>query len=136
MRISFLRSALMTGAFVLAAAQASAQDYGPPPGPEEVPVIAPRIHVEPSKRIDGTPEKLTMSVNVRYDDLNLRTRDGARELRLRVRESARDVCRELFETYPAYQMPGTNCYKDAVQDALVHADEAISDARDTRSYND
>ncbi len=78
-----LCSTFLAGAFVLAAGAASAQDYGygPPPGEEDITVYAPRVHVEPSKPLDGVPEKLSMSVNVRYDDLDLRSREGARELR-------------------------------------------------------
>ena len=67
-----------------------------------------------------------------FDDLNLRSRRGAQELRYRVREAARDVCDTLRDAYPVRQAPYTSCYVDAVKDALIHADEAISDARDYR----
>ncbi|MGH6872833.1 MAG: UrcA family protein [Rhizomicrobium sp.] len=139
MRTRSLRLAMFAGAIGLAfaAIPASAQDdgyYGPPPGPENVPVTAPHISVIPGP-FNGAPEGVTMSVNVGYGDLDLRTRDGARELRLRVRETARDVCRNLAEAYPFYRLNGTNCYKDALQNAMVHANEAIDSARiDYRTY--
>lgn len=134
-----LYSTLLAGAFVLAAGAASAQDYGygPPPGDENITVYAPRVHVEPNKRLDGAPEKLSMSVNVRYDDLDLSSREGARELRARVRDSARDVCAQLRDAYPYQKMPGTSCFKDAYENAMVHANEAIQDAREyDRGYDD
>jgi UrcA family protein len=135
----FIYPALVAGAFVLAAGAASAQDYGygPPPGEEDITVYAPRLHVEQSKPLDGAPEKLSLSVNVRYDDLDLRSREGAHELRDRVRDSARDVCEQLRDAYPYQKMPGTSCFKDAYENAMVHANEAIQDARDDdRGYND
>lgn len=136
---NLLSSTLLAGAFVLAAGAAVAQDYGygPPPGEEDITVYAPRLHVDQSKPLDGSPEKLSMSVNVRYDDLDLRSREGARALRDRVRESARDICRQLHDAYPYPKMVGTSCFKDAYENAMVHANEAIQDARDDdRSYND
>ncbi|HTQ15268.1 MAG TPA: UrcA family protein [Rhizomicrobium sp.] len=136
MRNSSFRLAMLAGAaglFFAASASAQDGDYGPPPGPENVPVIAPHIRVEPGP-LNGAPEKVSMSVNVRYDDLDLATRDGADELRWRIRATARDVCRNLAAAYPFYALNGTNCYKTARDDAMVRANEAIQNARDAYRY--
>ena len=124
--------ALMAGALVFAASSAFAQDYN---GPEGVTVTAPRFHADDSK-MGGPLERVSLSGIVRYDDLNLQTREGARELKWRVREQARVICRNLAEAYQVYQMNGTSCYKTALDNALVRADEAIEDARFSDSYRD
>jgi UrcA family protein len=72
---------------------------------------------------------------VPYDDLNLRTWRGARELKLRVRDAAQTTCARLAEAYPVQQAFGTNCYKTALQNAELRANAAIRDARDRR-YQD
>jgi UrcA family protein len=126
------RGTALAGAFIFAASAAIAQDYS---GPESVTVTAPRFHADDSK-LGGPLERVSLSGAVRYDDLNLQTREGARELRWRVREQARAVCRNLAEAYQVYQMNGTSCYKTALDNALVKAGEAIQDARDYDSYRD
>jgi UrcA family protein len=71
-----------------------------------------------------------MSLRVPFDDLDLTTHDGARELRERVRSAARDVCVKLADEYPFKQQPGsTKCYEGALKTAMIHADAAIHDAR-------
>ena len=129
---SKFRLALLAGAFVFAASSAMAQDYN---GPDSVTVTAPRFHADDSK-VGGPLERVSLSGIVRYDDLNLQTYEGARELRFRVREEAQAVCRKLAEAYPYYRMNGTSCYKDALDNALVKADEAIQQSRDYDSYRD
>ncbi|HEY1631473.1 MAG TPA: UrcA family protein [Rhizomicrobium sp.] len=116
---------------------AAAQDYGydQPVAYENVPVIGQRIHIDPGARFGDVPEKLSASSYVRYDDLDLSTRDGARELRFRVREAARDICRNLIDAYPVHTIQGQNCYKDAADSGLVKADEAIAQAREDARYN-
>jgi len=126
----------MAGALVFCGA-AVAQDYGydqPVAYDEQVPVIGQRIHVEPGARFGDVPEKLSASSYVRYDDLDLTTRDGAAELRFRVREAARDICRGLIDAYPVHTIQGQNCYKDAADSGLVQANEAISQARHEARY--
>jgi UrcA family protein len=135
-----MKSLFVLAGVVALCGSAAAQDYGYGPAPasyeERVPVEAPRIHVEPGARFGDVPEKLSMTSYVRYDDLDLTTRDGARELRARVREEARAVCRGLIEAYPVHTIQGQSCYKDASDNALVKADEAISEARHERYYED
>ena len=125
------RIALFAGAMgaAIAAAPAMAQSN------EEIQVTAPRLHTDTSQRLNGPLEKVSMSTAVPYDDLNLRSRRDARELRMRVRDSAQDLCAQLGAVYPVYELSGTNCYKSALQNAELKADEAIRDARDYR-YRD
>jgi UrcA family protein len=128
-----MRSALLAGIFgvALAATSASAQDYN-----EQIEVTAPHFRADNTQRLNGVLQKVSYSNIVHYDDLNLRTRSGARELRLRVRDEAQDVCARLAEAYPVREMQGTSCYKEALENALVRADAAIRDAREYRRYND
>ena len=139
-------SALAAAGLMLGAAPAVAQDYGygPPPGayaepPETVIVTAPPV---PRFREEGSgprlvnlpPEKVSLSTRVRFDDLDLVSWSGARELRARVREAAHRVCGELRDAYPLRQLQGTRCYRDAVENGLVRADEAITTARQNAWY--
>ena len=129
--------ALLTGlaGLLLVAPSAAAQGYGrygaPLPyatGPnEEVTVTAPPFRAEGGSL--DIPGKVSLSVPVRYDDLDLRTYHGARLLRVRVREAARDVCAQLADAYPVYELNGTSCYRTAVQNGLMRANAAIGDAR-------
>ena len=132
--------ALAAASLLLGAGSALAQDYGPPPPgaypepPEEVIVTAPRL---PPFREEGSgprlvnlpPEKVSLSMSVRYDDLDLISWRGASELRWRVSEAAHQVCGELRQAYPLRQLPGTRCYRDALENGLIRANEAISTAR-------
>lgn len=139
-------AALLAGAagMLLLAAPALAQDYGPPPPdgayanppPDEVIVQAPRFRTEQNgpRSLDLPPEKVSMSTAVRYDDLDLVSYQGARELRYRVRAAAHRVCGELADAFPVYQLNGTRCYRDALQNGLVRADEAIATARQSYFY--
>lgn len=119
---------------VLAASSARAQDYGAgndgyaDNGPNEsIQVIAPRI---PNDNSSLAPTSAThLSVAVRYDDLDLTTGSGARELRSRVRDAARDVCETLEARFPAAAVPQEPCYRTAVGAGIARADNAISDAR-------
>src|SRR5690242_17060413 len=125
---SVLRTALILGALGFAAAPALAQDYS---DDSNLTVTAPRFHVE-GNRMRSVPERVSLSTNVRYDDLDLRSYRGAHTLRGRVREAAQSVCAQLAEAYPFYQLNGTSCYKSALENGMVRADAAIRDARDRR----
>jgi len=132
-----LRLAMLAGAVgvIAAAAPAGAQDryhevVTGPDGTETVIVEAPydRIH----HYADGTA---TLSRAVSYSDLDLTTRDGAHELRARVRETARDVCAELRDDSPVAPVPeAQSCVEGAYKSAMLKADEAIRGARDDRYY--
>ena len=120
---------------ILAASAAYAQDYDRDrpvsyaSSTETVEVYGPRLRVERAP-LNGPVDKISLSRLVRYDDLDLRTAGGARELRARVREAAQDVCGTLADAYPIPEAPGTSCYKTALQDALLRVDGAIRDARE------
>lgn len=96
---------------------------------EKIEVYAPHFRIDRS-RANGLVNKISLSRAVRYDDLDLRTARGARELRLRVHDMARDICSELQAAYPVPEVPGTSCYRTAVEDAMWRADGAIRDARE------
>ncbi|MBV9570602.1 MAG: UrcA family protein [Alphaproteobacteria bacterium] len=124
----------VVGAGLLLAIPAGAQEYvaygaygGPP---EEVIVTAPRERFREQgsglRSFAFPPEKVSLSQNVRYDDLDLATWDGAGELHRRVRHAARAVCGELREAYPFQSLTSApNCYRQAVESGLVRADAAI-----------
>lgn len=144
-RISSKISAGITAAAALAlfavASPVSAQPYGAyetySTPPEEVIVTAPRPHPQfreegggGLRSMDVPPEKVSLTTHVRYDDLDLLSPEGAHELRVRVREAAHHVCRDLAEAYPFYRIANSeSCYREAVDSALVHANEAIGNRR-------
>lgn len=107
-----------------------AQSYGPAGygATESLEVIAPRFHEEGSP-LKEVPDKVSLSMPVRYGDLDLRTWRGATVLRGRVREAAWTTCERLARGYPFYTEPGTSCYRSAVESGLLRADEVIDNAR-------
>lgn len=132
------RALILAGAAALAfaASAANAQDYGSYNDEDNIQVIAPRFDTNADgQRLNGPLEKISLSTNVPYDDLNLRTWRGAHALKLRVRDAAQSTCARLAEAYPVYQQTGTNCYKTALRNGELRANSAIRDARDRR-YED
>jgi UrcA family protein len=120
---------------VVSSSGASAQSYGyGPPAPyvatpsEEVIVTAPRYRND-HNYLNVPPENVSLSQPVRYDDLNLRTREGARELRRRVRIVADQVCGRLSNEYPVDVNGDATCYRNAVAEARPRVDAAIQTAR-------
>lgn len=125
-----MKSLLAASALVLTASAALAQDYNDAYGPgpnESIEVIAPRLPHDNSSMAPTSATKLSMQV--RYDDLDLTTRDGARELRSRVRDAAHNVCETLEARFPIPAVPQEPCYRSAASSGLARADNAISDAR-------
>ncbi len=123
-----------TLALALAAPAARAQDYRETSyysngAGEQIEVIAPRHHDERS--VIGAPIRdVAISQAVRFDDLDLRTQEGAHILRARVRDAARDLCRRLDTRYPISTDDSPPCYSTALDDAMAQADRAIDDARE------
>jgi UrcA family protein len=121
-------------------------DYGPPPAyddgygappenvTENVIVIAPPYQTDHSSL---APTEITkLSMNVAYDDLDLRSAAGAHELRARVRDAAHDVCDRLVARFPHALYDTTSCYKQALHGGLNRADTAIHEARNYAYYDD
>jgi UrcA family protein len=142
-RESFMRvrTIVLLAASALALAltsAASAQDYGPygpgygPPvatvPTDQVIVIAPRYRVD-HHSLNTPIENVSLSQPVRTDDLDLRTWQGARELRRRVHRVASNVCGQLIDMYPVGVDSDATCYRNAVAEAMPRADAAIQTAR-------
>src|ERR1700744_2702179 len=103
-RMALLASAL--GALFIAPAVAQQYDDST----ENVIVTAPNFHAERSTL--GLPGKLSLTREVSYRDLDLNTREGARELRARVRDTAREICDQLNDAYPVREQAGEpKCYE-------------------------
>jgi UrcA family protein len=114
---------------------ASAQDYGyGPPAPyaavqtDQIIVTAPRYRNDHNK-INVPIENVSLSQPVRTDDLDLRTRQGVRELHRRVRVVANEVCGQLIDQYPVGVDSDATCYRNAVAEARPRVDAAIQTAR-------
>jgi UrcA family protein len=125
---------------------AYSDSYGPPPAyddgygappenvTENVIVIAPPYRTDHSSL---APTEITkLSMNVAYDDLDLRSAAGASELRARVRDAAHDVCGRLVARFPHALYDTTSCYKQALHGGLNRADTAIHEARNYAYYDD
>ena len=136
-RLALLAGAVCGFAFVCAPANAQQYSrYGEPvsygsPADEQIEVIAPR-HRERSA-IGADIRDVAMSREVRFDDLDLRTARGARELRARIRYTASNLCTKLNVRYPVSADNSPPCFATAVRNAMLEADDAISDAR-SRNY--
>jgi UrcA family protein len=104
-------------------------DYAPASGPpEEITVYGPRRHQERGDL--GAPiQDVALSQPVRFDDLDLRTNWGARELRQRIEYTARVMCQRLDTMYPIKADDSPPCYRAAVDQAMYQADAAIAQAR-------
>jgi len=103
--------------------------YTPPPyaAPEstvgEVIIIAPYHHhrreVDPAT---GAPiERISASRRVRFDDLDLNTDWGVRQLHYRVVRAAHDACDSLDRHYDVLDSDDGDCVADAVRNAMNEA---------------
>ena len=112
----------------LATGSALAQAYSGGPN-ESVIVEAPRLRAETTP-LNGPPGRAWLSMNVRYDDINLLTRSGARAFRWRVWRAANEVCDRLADAYPVQELTSAKpCVRTAYENGMVRAYGAISDAR-------
>lgn len=149
MKTSAHWAVLAAGAFglALAASSAVAQDYGDEDtnysdgdanydedanNQEEIEVTAPRL---PQTDARGLPPRVELSREVSYGDLDLRTYEGARELRARVRYTAHQICTEIDANYPGPDGETQACYRQASHNAMTEADDIIADARGV-AFND
>jgi len=126
-----LTTILATGAIALTlATSASAQDYAGPT--EDVIVRAP--HYGPQRSDIGAPiQNVSLSREVRFDDLDLRTVWGARALRSRLRQTALNLCRQLDNQYVTLD-DNRSCYRAAYEDAMMQAEAAIRSTRIAAAY--
>jgi len=123
LRLTLLATAL--GA--LSIVPSLAQDDGEDMSTESVIVTAPDFHAE--RDTLGLPGKLTLRREVAYSDLDLRTHDGARELRHRADVALHEVCDQLRDAYPVKQQPLEHCYANGYRQTMLNVDKAINDAR-------
>ena len=125
---SALCVAVLGGSCATGSALAQTSPYSGGPT-ESVVVAAPRLRADTSP-LNGPLEKASISMSVRYDDLNLLTYRGARALRWRVWRTALEVCEPLADAYPVYEMTTEKpCVRTAYENAMVRAYGAIGDAR-------
>jgi UrcA family protein len=97
-------------------------------GPEQVQVTVPRPR--PQRGEFGAPIRdVALTRNVRYDDLDLTTNRGARQLKERIDYTARALCQRLDAMYPVAVSDSPPCYRTAMRDAMFQANAAIDDAR-------
>jgi len=66
----------------------------------------------------GRVEDTALSANVAYGDLDLRTRDGVRALRIRVADAADGLCAKLEFRYPIGEPDRATCTWAATREAL------------------
>jgi UrcA family protein len=139
---TYAKAVLIGGGFVLIAQMAGAQEYGtnstPYPGngapPENVIVSAPPVG---RSYIQAPIRNVLVSRTIRTDDLDLRTEEGARQLRSRVFFTADSLCRWLnamnpvsAEGWSSGMWPrDSQCYRNAVEGGMKQAVNAVSTAR-------
>ena len=100
-----------------------------PPANQEMQVIAPDLRGAPLRlQRPNAARPFRMATEVRYDDLDLRTPQGAQALRARVRSAARDVCEQLAAAYPVYEKHLTSCSRAAERNAGLRANSIINNA--------
>lgn len=82
---------------------------------------------------DGRPQTLSRIVDI--SDLDLRTDAGVDLMKLRVRDTARDICRELnAQDHPRELSLQQACIDQAVASAAMQQRTAIAQARASQSY--
>ena len=115
------------GALCIAPAVAQDDDYANNGSTESVIVTAPDFQAE--RATPGLPGKLTLRREVSYSDLDLRTHDGARELRHRANVALQEVCDQLRDAYPVKEQPMEHCYTNGYKQTMLNVDKAIDSAR-------
>ncbi len=131
----FARTTLLASAFgfALSTLPASAQQIdstGDAATAEMVTVTPPNIVYE--RHTIDLPGDVSMSQDVSSDGIDLSTHAGAQAFRMRVSDTARDVCNALRDADSLKQQPMEHCLANAESDAMVRADAAIRDARTNR----
>jgi UrcA family protein len=96
---------------------------------EEVIVRAPPYHGPQRSEIGAPIEDVSLSREVRFDDLDLRSTSGQDTLRDRIRQTALSLCQEIENRYPVTADGSPPCYRTAFDDAMDQAESAIQNAR-------
>lgn len=73
-------------------------------------------------------ERISMSREVSYADLDLKKETGAKELENRIKETAKAICSEIDLLFPGTQKD-TSCVDVAVRRGMKQAHDAIMAAR-------
>lgn len=82
---------------------------------------------------DGRPQTLSRIVDI--SDLDLRTDAGVDVMKLRIRDTARDICRELnAQEHPRELSAQQSCITQAVASAAMQQRTAIAQARAAQIY--
>jgi len=119
--------AAVAGALIALAfgvSSAAAQTYAEDPYVGEVTVTGPANR-------DG-PMRMSRVVSIR--DLDLTTRYGQEQMRLRIRATARDLCRELGEGRDYSSAVAPTCVDRAIRDVRPQVRVATQRARINRAY--
>ena len=94
---------------------------------DEVIVVGPRYR---ERSTNGRPIRtVEASKDVSFYDLDLRTRWGVEKLHSRIKSTARSLCNRLDTMHPVTASDSPPCYRNAVEDAMAQADDAIARAR-------
>ena len=116
----------------LAFALASGAVLGQNSGTQEVRIrgVPVLVTTDRDPRTGIENQKLQLSQNISYADLNLATPAGQDELEARVRDAANTVCERLGQADPdttagARQQDQTNCVNSAVDDAMTRVRRAL-----------
>lgn len=120
---------LALGAAAFAAPAAAQYVYDPYSGTYVAEVVVPGRYYRDWR--GDRPMRLSRAVS--YRDLDLATYDGQRVLKMRIRATARDICRELGEGPGAGGPLLRSCEDDAVRSARGQMRYAIARAQ-ARTY--
>lgn len=96
---------------------------------DEIVVESPRA--QPIRSALGAPiDVITVKHRVSYKDIDISTNSGAKVLEQRIKDAAKDACKQIDTLYP-HRTPVAGdppCEKTAVDDAMVQANAAIATA--------
>lgn len=130
-----LGSAVLGAALVCGVGLAKAQDYGPPPGyhddyrgpPPESVIVHPYYGDVEKRQLTGhingevDPTEYRLSRSVGFGDLDLSNPADRAELRIRVHETAQDLCFQLDARVPQLRGDASadrECIRQAMREAM------------------
>jgi UrcA family protein len=99
--------------------------------PMEVVVEAARPQVTHSSASGMPTDVITIRHRVSYKDIDISTNSGAEVLKQRVKDAAKEACKDIDKLYPnEFVSSGVAaCEKSAIDDGMVQANTAIANAR-------